>query len=298
MAHVKRKYAECLNCGSRLSDSFSYCPQCGQANHDLNIPVRHLFEEAAEGIFHFDIKSLRTISTLTFKPGVITSEFIAGKRATYVAPVRLYIFISFLFFLLLSLSSAGHRAESPTDSPSTTTEITFYDINSKELRGLKPAQLDSVMQAHGMKRSFINRYFVRQLSRIEKEGTEGFNHRLMKGISYMMFAVMPLFALFVFLLYRKKAVYYIGTLVFSIHYHCFVFLLLSVSLIVDRLADLSLIWLVPLFICPVYLFLALRHMYGETRLRTWGKTLLVGVMQLISIFLSLLSMIFISVLTY
>jgi hypothetical protein len=68
------------------------------------------------------------------------------------------------------------------------------------------------MQSRGMALTILNRYIVRQMSRIGAEGQEGFNHLLMKGISYMMFALMPLFALFVFLLNRRKAQYYIGTL--------------------------------------------------------------------------------------
>ena len=201
----KRKFLECLNCGTRLESSNAFCPQCGQANHDLNIPLRHLLEEAAEGVLHFDIKSVRTIQALTFKPGFVTSEFIKGKRARYVPPVRLYVFISFVFFLLLSLSPGRHESVSSAESPGTEKGITFNKINSQELRGLQQAQLDSLMQSRGMALTMLNRYIVWQMSRIDKEGQEGFNHLLMKGISYMMFALMPLFALFVFLLNRKKA---------------------------------------------------------------------------------------------
>ena len=278
----KRKYSECPNCSARLETSDTYCSRCGQANHDLNIPLKHLLEEAIEGIFHFDIKSVRTLKALVFKPGFVTLEFIKGKRVQYVPPVRLYIFISFLFFLLLSLSPGKHEPISTANSPSTPNVITFYNINSQELRGLEQAQLDSLMQSRGVALTILNRYMVRQMSRISTEGQVEFNHLLMKGISYMMFALMPLFALFVFLLNRKKAQYYIGTLVFSIHYHSFVFLLLTVSLVVGRLAGTSLIWVISIIICPVYLYLALRYMYQGSRMKMIGKTLLVGVLQFAS----------------
>jgi hypothetical protein len=278
----KQKFSDCTNCGAQLEMSYTYCPQCGQQNHDLNIPVRHLLEEALEDILHFDIKSVRTIKALTFKPGFVTSEFIKGKRAQYVPPVRLYIFISFLFFLLLSLSSGKHEPISPADSSSTPTVITFYNINSQELRGLQQAQLDSLMQSRGLALTILNKYMVRQMSRISREGQEGFNHLLVKGISYQMFALMPLFALFVFLLNRKKAQYYIGTLIFSIHYHSFIFLLLTISLVVDWLPGISLIWAVSIIICPVYLYLALRHMYQGSRMKMIGKTILIGVLQISS----------------
>ncbi len=278
----KRKFPECSNCGTRLETSYTYCPLCGQENHDLNIPLRHLLGEALEGIFHFDIKSIRTIQALTLKPGFVTSEFIKGKRARYVPPVRLYIFISFIFFLLLSLSPGKHDSVSSADSPRTTKGITYNEINSQELRGLQQAQLDSLMQSRGMALTILNRYIVRQISRIGTEGQEGFNHLLMKGISYMMFALMPLFALFVFLLNRRKAQSYIGTLVFSIHYFSFVFLLFTVCIVVDWLAGTPLTFVVPIIVCPLYLFMALRYVYEGSRVKMIGKTLLVGVLQFIS----------------
>jgi hypothetical protein len=295
---IKRKYSLCPNCDTRLETSQSYCPECGQANHDLNIPLKHLLGEAVEGILHFDVKSVRTIRALAFKPGFVTSEFIKGKRVQYVPPVRLYIFISFLFFLLLSLSPGKHEPISSADSPSTPNVITFYNINSQELRGLKQAQLDSLMQSRGVALTILNRYMVRQMSRISTEGQVEFNHLLMKGISYMMFALMPLFALFVFLLNWKKAQYYIGTLVFSIHYHSFVFLLLTVSLVVGRLAGTSLIWAISIIICPVYLYLALRYMYQGSWMKMIGKTLLVGMLQFASMALLFFVTAIISILVF
>jgi hypothetical protein len=298
MAHVKRKFSECLNCGTRLTVSQSYCPECGQANHDLNIPVRHLLEEFIEGAFHFDKKSVRTILSLAFKPGFITSEFIKGKRHQYVAPVRLYIFISFLFFLLLSLLPGKHEVVASEETPSTHVGLTFFDINSGELRGMKNSQLDSVMQSHGIERSMLNRYIMRQMRRVDTEGHEGFNHLLVKGISYMMFALMPLFAFFIFLLYRKKAQYYIGTLIFSIHFHCFVFLLLIVSVAVNQLLETSITLLIPLIVSPIYLFLALRYVYADSRIRTIGKTIFIGVLQFISLAILFVATIFISLMIF
>ena len=296
----KRKYSECPNCGTRLEISLSYCSKCGQANHDLNIPLKHLLEEAAEGILHFDIKSVRTVQALAFKPGFVTSEFIKGKRASYVPPVRLYIFISFLFFFLLSLLTGRHESVSSADSSSTSIKITYFDgkISSKELRGLHPVQLDSLMDSRGVPLSVLNRYIVRQMSRFETEGHEDFNHLLVKVASYMMFALMPLFAFFVFLINRKKAQYYIGTLVFSVHYHSFVFLLLTVSLIVDRLVGTSLIWIIPILVCPYYLYKAMRYIYEGSRMKMIGKTLLVGVFQFISMAFLFLITITISLLLF
>jgi hypothetical protein len=294
----KPNIRECSNCGARLARQHAYCPQCGQANRDLNVPLHHLIEETVEGIFHFDKKSFKTIWALAFKPGFVTSEFVRGKRASYVAPMKLYVFISFLFFLLLSASSGSNEVVPSADADSTSIDITFFDMHSKELRNMHQTQLDSVMQSRGITQSGLNRYMVRQLSRVSSEGQKGFNHLLVKSISYMMFALMPLFALFIYLLNRKKAKYYISTLIFSIHYHSFIFLLLTASLVVDWIADIGLIIFVPLVICPVYLYLALRSMYRETRMKTIGKTLAIGVFQAVAMAALFLVTVFVSILIF
>src|SRR4030067_247694 len=93
----------CANCGLPLAMEYQFCPQCGQKNHDLNVPVSHLIGEAIEGFLHLDSKSFRTVQKLVLKPGFLSSEFIKGRRVRYVAPIRLYVLISFIFFLLLAL---------------------------------------------------------------------------------------------------------------------------------------------------------------------------------------------------
>lgn len=79
----------------------NYCPNCGQENNTHKIPVRHIVLETFEDFFHFDTKLWNTIKTTFARPGKITVDYLEGKRARYVPPVKFYIFISFIFFLLL-----------------------------------------------------------------------------------------------------------------------------------------------------------------------------------------------------
>ena len=134
MPHVKFKSSRCSNCNTHLSIAHEYCPQCGQKNHALNIPLKHLIEEAAESIFHFDTKFVQTLKSICFKPGFLTSEFIKGRRVRYVAPVRFYIFISFIFFLIISLPQAKHGTSPDVEVKFDT--ITYFGISSAELRGI------------------------------------------------------------------------------------------------------------------------------------------------------------------
>lgn len=101
MTRHKHKLSQCPNCETSLGDDFEFCPKCGQENHDIILPISHLGYEFIEGFTHFDTKIFNTLKSMFTKPGEITVEFLAGKRAKYVPPPRFYIFISVIFFLLL-----------------------------------------------------------------------------------------------------------------------------------------------------------------------------------------------------
>lgn len=97
---AKRKLREdknCLNCGAHVKSRF--CPECGQENIINRPGVWSLIGNFFEDLFTYDSRFWLTIHTLLFKPGKIIADFLEGKRKSYVPPVRLYIFASFLTFL-------------------------------------------------------------------------------------------------------------------------------------------------------------------------------------------------------
>jgi hypothetical protein len=282
MPKSRRKAPQCPNCGNTLKTDDNFCSGCGQKNHDLRVPFRHLLMEALEGIIHFDSKSFKTIYTLLFKPGSLTNEFKAGRRTSFVPPIRLYIFLSFIFFLALSMTVPATDAE--LNSEGTTAEtgnklnISFFNIPASDLGGLTSAQIDSLMQARGIRQTGFNKYMVRQVARLNREGQTEFIHRLLKGISYMMFALMPIFALLLYLLFRKRAEYYIDCLVFSVHYHSFAFLLFTLYLILGYFADITWLILILPLILGVYCYLGFRAVFQQSWLRTALKTILTGLL--------------------
>ena len=88
----------CRNCDSMLDSNF--CSQCGQKDIDLERPLPELIGEVVRETFDVDGRALRTLWTLMRRPGVLTSEFLAGRRRLYSPPFRLYLVISVLFFVL------------------------------------------------------------------------------------------------------------------------------------------------------------------------------------------------------
>lgn len=58
-----------------------------------------MFMQFFETFTDFDSKLWRSLGPLLFKPGFLTREFLAGKRKSYLNPVQMYAFFSFLFFI-------------------------------------------------------------------------------------------------------------------------------------------------------------------------------------------------------
>ena len=108
MSHLEeRKEKICLNCGTQLYGR--YCHVCGQENVEPKETVWHLVNHFFEDITHFDGKFFSTGKYLLTKPGFLSLEYINGRRASYLNPIRMYVFTSAIFFLLFfSLTNADN----------------------------------------------------------------------------------------------------------------------------------------------------------------------------------------------
>jgi len=95
----------CENCHSPLNGPF--CANCGQvADSKLKyfwVVIMHLLDD----IFSFDSRASRTLFPLLTRPAFLTNEYFAGRRVHYVPPLRLYLFISIIFFLTLKFFIAA-----------------------------------------------------------------------------------------------------------------------------------------------------------------------------------------------
>ncbi|WP_129715742.1 DUF3667 domain-containing protein [Pedobacter sp. SYP-B3415] len=94
-----RKEHNCLNCGEHVEKH--YCSNCGQPNIELKEPFWHFISHSIGHYFHFDSKFFQTLVPLLTKPGQVTLDYIAGKRARYLPPVSMYIFVSIVYFLIV-----------------------------------------------------------------------------------------------------------------------------------------------------------------------------------------------------
>lgn len=99
MSRLKeRQQKNCLNCNTEVQGRF--CHVCGQENIEPKETVWHLISHFFQDITHFDGKFFSTVRYLITKPGFLSTEYMKGRRASYVNPIRMYIFTSAFFFLL------------------------------------------------------------------------------------------------------------------------------------------------------------------------------------------------------
>ncbi len=99
MSHLKeRQEKNCLNCNAEIQGR--YCHNCGQENIEPKETVWHLIAHFFQDITHFDGKFFSTVKYLVARPGFLSREYMIGRRASYVNPIRLYIFTSAFFFLI------------------------------------------------------------------------------------------------------------------------------------------------------------------------------------------------------
>ncbi|MGB4845747.1 MAG: DUF3667 domain-containing protein [Ferruginibacter sp.] len=99
MSHLKeRAEKNCLNCNAEVQGR--YCQNCGQENIETKETVWHLISHFFKDITHFDGKFFSTLKYLFARPGFLSKEYMIGRRASYVNPVRMYVFTSAFFFLI------------------------------------------------------------------------------------------------------------------------------------------------------------------------------------------------------
>jgi hypothetical protein len=91
---------QCKNCSTESEGN--YCTFCGQRYHAHKESFGELVYEFTSDFVHFDSRFFKTVLPLLFKPGVLTKRYNEGKQISQFHPIRLYLFSSFVYFLLFA----------------------------------------------------------------------------------------------------------------------------------------------------------------------------------------------------
>lgn len=115
----------CENCGAQLVGP--YCAQCGQAAVDYRRSLGSLLADAADEFFNLDARVFQSFGLLLVKPWRLTNEFIEGKRARQVHPIRVYLIASVIFFLVINFLARGSHLRAQHDQHGTSLGIALAD---------------------------------------------------------------------------------------------------------------------------------------------------------------------------
>ncbi len=262
----------CENCGAQLTGR--YCAQCGQAAVDYRRSFRHVIVDVLDSFLNWDSKFFATLGLLIAKPWQLTNEFLAGKRARYLHPLRLYLLASILFFFAVNYwaKSIPPTKLSDQDRAEIQAELKQEDLppdarakieqalklgspgptptaQAAEKTSPKPEQhatpnqgdfapsLKSTTDKHSAP---LGKWLEQRAK--EKFGEHGANARafiitLINNLPGMMLCCVPLFAFVLKVLYLRRRIFYIDHLIYALHIHTFAYI--AIMLIVGATIGLN-----------------------------------------------------------
>jgi len=264
----------CLNCSAELSGPF--CAECGQEDTELRISLRRLSKDFLAEQMGLESKVPTTLWKLISRPGLLTREYLAGRRVRSLLPLRLYLSASVLYFLLIALPFFGSDLNIRMTASDRAAADSAQSEDSAAARTRDTTRViafDTVMRekiAQGNPANGVEGFVQQRMRRFEKMSqTEVISYFKGAFVRYMpnaIFLLLPVFALLLYLLYRSTGRFFAEHLIFALHIHAFAFVALIISLFLPSFLDI----VAPVWIL-VYLYLALRRVYGESRGRTAGK---------------------------
>lgn len=312
----------CPNCDQLLWGQ--YCANCGQRARTRMITLWELLKDAGDLIASLDSRLWRTLGLLLFRPGRLTLDYLEGKRARYVPPFRLFISASIVFFFVASLLTNFDIGEDvvidgdepATEAPAAPEPAPDAGPDQPPETAADPDNLDLNITVGGARvdrtcnidYSEVPDWIAELLpperareicERITLDRGRSFMRAVLSNIPAMMFLFLPVMALVMKLAYPLSGRYYAEHLLFLVHYHSF-FYLFSLLLILfeqagSRLAPgtlpTGLINTAAFIYMMVYLFRALRRVYGQGFWLTLFKYVLMGLsylMALVTTFFGLL----------
>jgi len=223
--------SNCTNCGAALTGKF--CSNCGQKKfspHDLTISkfILNFFED----FFKFDSNVFRTIRYLLFSPGFLSGEYVQGKIASYVKPLKLFVFTCIIVVFLSQYVAKNDYSFALDD-------LDFMQNN-----------IEQVMT----KKNITKEIFI-----------EKFNSNYLSKLPFYSLLVVVVFTLILALVFIRQKRVIAEHLVFSLHFFTASLIFSLIDSTLSKFTDLTFYFFV--FIVPlIYLFLAIKYFYRNKTL--------------------------------
>jgi hypothetical protein len=260
-AHTLQPGIPCANCATPLQGP--WCHACGQLGEDFHRSTPKLLLETVEGLFHFDGRIWRTLPDLALRPGRLTRSYLDGHRAPQIPPLRLFLVVLLLVFLVGGLPRGKSAPETSLIHSGSTTNITRTE--TKHLSELSPSERTELKKAAdklqvrlGSDRpdAKASDWLKQRLERVIDE-PERFYLVLESWGERFAFLMLPLSTLLLAVAFVWRREFFLfDHVIFSLHSLSFMGLVICVALLIP--SDLAAILLLA---APVHLFMHLRGVY-------------------------------------
>jgi len=291
MGEIQKYLPQCLNCGSKLETTDRFCSHCGQRTKGAKIPLRDFIGDFFQDYFTVDSKFFKSIFLLMIRPGRLTKQFNEGKRKSYIAPLRMYLFTSFIYFFLLSISvnkdaeNMGFAKSNVENQKALILDSLLSANRDTILVSDLKSRIDSI-QAEEQPDSFISvdaedfggggieEFMYEQVEKANND-PKSFINSLFRVASISFFFLMPIFALVLWGFHFKRNAFYVQHLVNALHIHTFGFALLSIYLAISFFTDSETFIVIPILLF-IYFVWALKVVYVQKLVPSIIKAITIG----------------------
>ncbi len=288
---VRRKETICPNCQTELRSTDNFCPNCGQENHSKQARIGVLINDFVGDYFTFDSKFFRSAKKLIFKPGSLTNEYRKGRRASYISPIRLYLFTSFIYFLIMQFSIDFNNSSNGVMVNGEKLDQAHL-IEAEKTYG----SIDKFVEAEFSDVPSIGQLLLKKSMLIIRDGKNLVQYWL-SNMSLMALVLLPVVAWMLMLVFRRNQDFYTVHLVHVIHLQSFTYLALILFLVIANL-DQALASILLIVIMLVYQFFSFLRTYKRSVGTTIYKSLIASFWYLVILVVGMLSTLALSLLLF
>lgn len=282
---------DCLNCGTHLRGQ--YCGHCGQRSRSRLIKLRELIADAFGDLFEVDSRLWQTLVPLVIRPGQLTYDYLQGRRARFMPPFRMYLVLSLIFFVVAFFNPRDELSlffEPPTAEELAAGENengSIIVVTDDDGQGIDPDEIEEECAREAEEIRGLTGWYLRGLTperfqevcRKVSTDPRDMLEEVIDNIPTALIVLLPLMALVLKILYPLSRRYYVEHLLFFVHLHAFLFLLITLQILFVRLTSMlavsetvsTLTVFVSSIYALVYLFIAMRRVYGQGRFVTFLK---------------------------
>ena len=235
--------------------------------------VTELAGDAWQELSGYDGRIAATLRGI-LRPGFLTNEYIRGRRAHYLPPVRVYLTVSVIYFLL----SAG-APQLP--SPGVVTGPGGLRISVSQTGDRNGIPMTDADRAELLKDLERAPWFLKPMLKATADDPAAFRARIFTVMPRVFFALLPVFAAIVAVFYRGRR--FPTALVFAVHVHAFAYLIFAVSE-AAKYSGIPILAAVVAFVATItfaiYALRSLRAVFGGSWPKTIAKAAGIGVVYL------------------